>query len=125
MKHLVLATLFGLSFTAAACAPPPYFNTLTVRLIDASSGKLIPNRAVKIKRYLNRRCVKAPCPQYRTAWQGDSDPTGRIMIPRRAFRLNHQVQVDGYQTLIIRTMTRRSRVNIKLAPENNARQSGI
>lgn len=80
----------------------------TVRLLDASSGRPIPDVDVRLHSGNAIVCDKAPCASDSSDWKGRSDPAGRVIIPRRAIVMNAIAESDAYAPDLLDNATPRA-----------------
>jgi len=70
--------------------------SINVKLIDASSGHIIPNTNVKIHSQKNIWCFRYPCPDEYQEWTGKSDNSGNISIPSKIINEITTITAIGY-----------------------------
>jgi hypothetical protein len=80
-----------------------------VRLLDASSGRVLPNVDVTLRSGSAIGCVQAPCPPGSADWAGRADSAGRIIIPKRANQPGEIVVSDAYVPDLLDNATKRER----------------
>lgn len=79
----------------------------TVRLLDASSGRPIPDINIRLHSGNAIVCDKAPCPPDSADWKGSSDPAGRVIIPKGAIEMSAIAETDAYAPDLLDNATQR------------------
>jgi hypothetical protein len=93
----------GLFVTAGRCgdirsAPGP---TVTIQLVDASTGQPARNAAVRLTSDNGIRCARAPCPTNTKSWKGTSDPQGFLTIPTSYLQDSTQIETESLSSDLI------------------------
>ena len=82
-------------------------DSATVRILDAVSGRPIPDIDIRLRSGTAIGCEKAPCPSDGTDWKGRSDAAGRIVVPKRAVETNAIAETDAYAADLLDNATHR------------------
>jgi hypothetical protein len=79
----------------------------TVRVLDASSGRPIPNLDIRIHSGNAVICDRAPCRPDSATWKAHSDSSGRTVIPRRAIAISAIAETEAYAPDLLDNATKR------------------
>ncbi len=103
MKPQLLKRAFLLLLTLCVCGTlsaqeaQTIGNFARVKLIDASTKRIIANASVEVQSNNGVRCRRAPCPNNSLSWKGASDADGVLRIPSCAIQYSTTLTVAGYQ----------------------------
>lgn len=87
----VLAITCGYSMDIRK-APGP---TVTVQLIDVSTGHPVRNAGLRLVSDNGIRCIRAPCPTNTRIWKGKSDTEGFVQIPTSEIQSSTQIETGS------------------------------
>ncbi len=95
----VLLLLFPLCVcvTSSAQETQTVGNVARVKLIDASTARIISNAYVEVRSNNGIRCRRAPCPTNSQSWRGASGADGVLRIPSHIIQHSTSLTVAGYQ----------------------------
>jgi hypothetical protein len=71
--------------------------TVRVKLLNASSGKIISNSDVEVSSDNTIRCIRAPCPSNAKQWSGRSDAKGYVVIPTNILNISTHISTPAHR----------------------------
>ena len=74
------------------------FNSVSITLVNKTSGKPIPHTKVSIYSDNGIRCIQAPCPTNSKSWEGVTGQDGVITVPKSNIQSATYVSPEGYRT---------------------------
>ncbi len=103
MKTQFLKCVLLLLFPLCVCVmlsaqeTQPVGNVARVKLINASTKRIIANASVEVRSNNGIRCRRSQCPTNRQSWRGASDADGVLRIPSHIIQHSTGLTVAGYQ----------------------------
>lgn len=94
---LILFVIFFVYQNYQENQPKPFSSwRIEVKLLDVSSGQVIPNTKAELYSSNGIVCIKAPCPNESRFWQDTSNDKGFFSFPGEFLEYNADLSVTGY-----------------------------
>lgn len=87
----ILATNTGSALDILKAGGP----TVTVQLIDVSTGHPVREETLRLVSDNGVRCMRAPCPTNTRSWEGRSDTQGFVHIPTSQIQVSTQIETES------------------------------